>query len=203
MKILICGPMDISDELIEKYRSNYYIIAADSGYDRLIEFGIKPDLIIGDLDSVKSKEILCEKIEYDSEKDFSDLEAAVDYSLSNFSAEIDIIGVSGGRIDHFLSAIFLLRKSERIRILDENNICFYRKGDFVIERQEDCYFSVFPIIESKISIKGAKYNLDSEYMNLFSSRMTSNEFVDDDVIVESEGESIIVVTKKFPLKKGI
>ncbi len=197
MNVLICGSMPFSEEVIKKYKKNYYIIAVDGGYDHLIEEGITPDLLIGDFDSIDSKEILCKTIKYESEKDFSDLEAAIDYSVSNFSGNIDIIGVTGGRIDHFLSAIFLLRKSERLRIIDKNNTCFYRNGSFELKKQEECYFGIFPINKSIISIKGAKYNIESEEVSLFNSRLISNEFMEDVEIV-SDGESIVVITKKIP-----
>lgn len=90
------------------------IIAADSGYNNAKRLGVKPSLLLGDLDSIDrsgfSENELdeLEKIIVPSVKDDTDTQLAVDTALERGADEIVLIGGLGGRLDHTLSTVFLL-----------------------------------------------------------------------------------------------
>ena len=54
MDALIVGNRPLSKNIIELSR-NKLIVAADGGADRLLEYEILPDKVIGDLDSISDK----------------------------------------------------------------------------------------------------------------------------------------------------
>ncbi len=91
-----------------------FVIAADSGYMTARRFGVIPDLLVGDFDSLDLSEISAdeidkiEKIKVSPIKDDTDTQLAVDIAISKGISEIHIIGGLGGRADHTLSNIFLL-----------------------------------------------------------------------------------------------
>lgn len=91
-----------------------YVIAADSGIYSCKKYHKTPDLILGDMDSIKSKRHLsCYNkdsiIKYPKDKDFTDTELALQKATDiakknpNSNYRIYLIGGSGGRLDHLFS----------------------------------------------------------------------------------------------------
>ena len=85
------------------------VIAADGGYDHLIELGLRADIALGDFDSVTSHEIwddnICEKFTYPPEKDDTDMLLAIRLGLSKGYHSFAIYGGLGGRLDHTIANI--------------------------------------------------------------------------------------------------
>ena len=86
------------------------IICCDGAAQNLLNQGLTPDFIIGDMDSV-SEEI---KKQYSSillhlaEQETNDLTKAVHFCLENNRTEITILGTTGKREDHTLGNLSLL-----------------------------------------------------------------------------------------------
>lgn len=81
------------------------VVAVDGGYDSLREWGVTPDAIIGDMDSIRSD--IDESVTTVSiaEQNSTDLEKA----LRSIDAPLFLgIGFLGGRIDHTLAAMHAL-----------------------------------------------------------------------------------------------
>ena len=53
MKALIVGDRPILEDVSRLAEGNF-VIAADGGANRLLSLGIRPDLVIGDMDSISS-----------------------------------------------------------------------------------------------------------------------------------------------------
>lgn len=90
---------------------NAYIIACDSGYDRCTELEVKPDLLIGDMDSIKSplpKDIPIIKVP--REKDDTDTMLAVKTAFEKGYTSFILTGVTGScrRIAHSIAAFSAL-----------------------------------------------------------------------------------------------
>ncbi|HUX49783.1 MAG TPA: thiamine diphosphokinase [Spirochaetia bacterium] len=88
------------------------IVAADSGYDAAISFGISPDLVVGDMDSIGNRgdieRLPASKVRiFPTDKDFTDTELGIDALLNAGVDEVVIVGGGGGRLDHLLG-IFAL-----------------------------------------------------------------------------------------------
>ena len=84
-----------------------YIIAADSGMEFLYKYGKKPDMIVGDFDSVDPAVLEAYRkmdgIEWKvlrPEKDDTDTESAVQTAAELGAEEIHIVGGTGSRLDH-------------------------------------------------------------------------------------------------------
>jgi thiamine pyrophosphokinase len=90
-------------------------IAADGGAALLDRFGLRPDVLVGDLDSVDAPlvarlEAAGTRVErHPTDKVASDTELAVEAAIAAGSTEIVILGASGGdRLDHELANLLLL-----------------------------------------------------------------------------------------------
>ncbi|MBQ7712805.1 MAG: thiamine diphosphokinase [Clostridia bacterium] len=106
----------ILSQPFERYSPAPFVIAADAGYLRALEKGIHPDLLVGDLDSLGRAPEGVEVVTVPVEKDFSDGELGVrQAALCNLSA-LDIYGAIGGRPDHFLYNLHLLKLASDLGI---------------------------------------------------------------------------------------
>ncbi len=111
-----------------------YIICADGGANHLKDLGIKPDVIIGDLDSISPndleyyKSLNVEIIKYPTKKDETDTQLALQYAARLPIKEIILLGVIGDRIDHSIGNIYLMEnlvlKGFKVSIINENNIVY-------------------------------------------------------------------------------
>ena len=139
--VIICGG-DTGSYMTDYIDDGDFIICADSGYDSAKKYGIAPDIIIGDMDSVKSR-LDGENIRvYPTRKDFTDSELAVGYAKEHGFKTIVMFGMTGSRMDHTLANLYLLKQliGFNARIINRNNeICLAdaeitlngKKGDIV------------------------------------------------------------------------
>jgi thiamine pyrophosphokinase len=80
----------------------------------LLALGVRPDIVIGDLDSMplEAERRLAEQgtsfIRRPRAKDETDLELALLYAVDHYSGEIVVLGALGGRLDQTLANILLL-----------------------------------------------------------------------------------------------
>ena len=90
------------------------VIAADGGLERAQALGIEVDVVVGDLDSAtpggltRAKDDGVEVVAHPAEKDHTDLELALKRALEEQPDHIRVLGVSGGRPDHWLTNLALL-----------------------------------------------------------------------------------------------
>ena len=95
----------ISLNILKKAKS---IVCLDGAVNKLIEYGLEPTLIIGDLDSINPNY----KIKYQNiiieEKDQNqnDLRKALNWLEKNNYKSIKVLGATGKREDHFIGNIF-------------------------------------------------------------------------------------------------
>ena len=91
------------------------VIAADGGALALERWGIVPNLVVGDLDSLGPDraaalgKLGAKVIPYPAAKDESDLELALRYAVESGAEDILLLGAFGGqRLDHALANAMLL-----------------------------------------------------------------------------------------------
>lgn len=91
-------------------RSGRRIICCDGAAGALIEAGLEPVTIVGDMDSIDSNlaERYRERIFHIGSQDTNDLTKAFDYAINLQPEKIIILGASGKREDHTLGNISLL-----------------------------------------------------------------------------------------------
>ena len=95
------------------------IVAADGGTLALEQWGVVPNAIVGDLDSLGMQRALeygergVTVVPFSAEKDESDLELAIDYATEAKADELVLLGVLGGeRFDHELANALLIAADE-------------------------------------------------------------------------------------------
>ncbi len=178
-----------------------YIIAADGGYDAAERLGIGCDLFVGDMDSVK-KEVGCEAVLLNAEKDFTDTECAIEEAVSRGYERIDIYGATGTRLDHTLANIFMMKKYSDsgidIRIIDSHNKMRAIKGDNVFYGLSGKTVSFIPAdtCVSGVTLSGFKYPLNDRDIEIGTTLTVSNIALSDPVTVKiKKGTLIMILTK--------
>lgn len=78
-----------------------FIMAADAGFDHCLRLGVRPNLLMGDLDSINSKPKDIPTVAFDPAKNATDGEHALNYLVDTDFARIVLLGGLGpGRLDH-------------------------------------------------------------------------------------------------------
>lgn len=97
-----------------RFADSAKVIAADGGVNHCIRFGITPDVLIGDLDSVDNDTLVklqsagVEVIRHPVKKDETDLELAINYAIEQGAKKITLYGLLGGRWDMSFANVMLL-----------------------------------------------------------------------------------------------
>ena len=110
--IIANGEFPIHSIPLNKLNEAESILACDGAADYLLKKGYVPDIIIGDLDSIssKNKRKYLDIIVEIKDQSKNDLRKAIDYAIGNNINDIIIIGASGKREDHLIGNIFSLLK---------------------------------------------------------------------------------------------
>lgn len=105
---------DFPEDASLTLKDDDFLVAVDGGLRHLIQLGLTPQLLIGDLDSVSPKELdSCmdwgvEILRFPPEKDQTDLELAILDALQRGFTDIVITCAVGDRLDHTLGNLSLL-----------------------------------------------------------------------------------------------
>ncbi len=115
------------------------IICCDGATESLLQYGLEPHHIVGDLDST-SQEIqqryhYC--LHHDSDQEINDLTKAVHFCKTNQWKDITILGATGKREDHSIANISLLADYAK----DVNVQLITDYGVFVPMLQSSCFES--------------------------------------------------------------
>ena len=94
--------------LVERPAPGDYVIAADGGYRTCRKYGIVPDLLLGDFDSLETVPDFEKVIRVPVEKDDTDTFLAAKYAMGKGCRTFHIYGGTGGRLDHTLANLQLL-----------------------------------------------------------------------------------------------
>ena len=101
-------------------KSAEHIICCDGSAESLVNAGMEPEAIAGDLDSLSTdlKRRFSDRLFQDNDQDTNDLTKAVKWCLGKGYNEIVILGATGKREDHTIGNISLLAEySKEIKVM--------------------------------------------------------------------------------------
>jgi thiamine pyrophosphokinase len=108
--ILAAGDFPQAEAPLKALREADLRICCDSAAERLVAFGMEPDAIVGDMDSLSPalRERFADRITRIREQDDNDLTKAFRHALTQQPRRITILGATGRREDHTLGNVSLL-----------------------------------------------------------------------------------------------
>jgi len=184
------------------------VVAADGGAGWLHRHGVRPDLLVGDLDSIDPA--LVGLLEADGvtierhpvDKDASDAELAIERAVAAGADAIVMLGALGGpRLDHELANLLLLADPGfaacDLRIVRGGSVAraVHAGGRLSLDGAPGSLVSLLPIGGAAAGVRtvGLRYELGGEDLSLGRSRGLSNEVVQAPASVSLERGTLLVV----------
>jgi thiamine pyrophosphokinase len=209
-RILIYSGGALGAWALEDTQPGDVYVGADRGALFLVQHGIKPNIALGDFDSVdetelalirlNSKQLLsCDPVK----KDLSDTEMAFSWALDQNPQEIILYGALGTRFDHSLANIHLLNQALQNQtvctIVDSNNRI--RLINQSIRLQRTTHFShvsllPFTSLVTGITLQGFQYPLHEATLTIGQSLGISNRIVEPFGYIQISQGMLLVIESK-------
>lgn len=168
------------------------IIAVDKGCEILIKNKLNITFAIGDFDSIQPKifkKLQKEQVDFQSypkEKDQSDAELALAWTIEQGYASIRIIGFAGGRLDHYQAIIQMLFRFQHQGVelvTPTQSIQYLSKGAYPLHQAKfEKYFSLFTLSKANVSIQNCLYPLIKKELSVKDTLTLSNEWVNHQTV---------------------
>ena len=179
----IFGALD-TDVAGFKPQENDLIIAADGGYSTLKKLNIKPDLVVGDFDSLGAVPENENVIKHPVKKDDTDTLLAVKIGLEKGYKTFVIYGAIGGRLDHTVATIqtatFVAENGGIAYIYDGNyTVTAIKNSSIKFKNTPKGYVSVFTLsgVAKGVTITGLLYETNDVELTPSFPIGVSNEFI--------------------------
>jgi len=180
------------------------VLSVDGGIENTVKLALKPDIVIGDMDSIDRKRYRKELssaqvISVHPEKDESDTQLAAQYALDMGIKDITFAGVCGGRLDHTFANIMLLASPDMekadVRIVTEDSQAFVMDRSGTVKGKPGRLISIFSITPhtSFVRTTGLKYELKDERLEQSPARGLSNVFTSEEAALEFTGGKVLII----------
>ncbi|MCA2013897.1 thiamine diphosphokinase [Cereibacter sphaeroides] len=171
-----------------------HLVAADGGADAALALGHRPDLAVGDFDSISdaARALLGpERLHHDPDQmttDFDKVLAAVDAPL------ILGVGFSGARLDHTLAAMSTLAQNPHRRIVLDTgeDLCLLCPPRLSLDLAPGSRVSLYPLARVRCGSSGLQWPTDALVLDPLGQIGTSNAATGP-VTLTPEGPSLLLL----------
>ncbi|MFD0701861.1 thiamine diphosphokinase [Myroides pelagicus] len=167
------------------------VVVLDSAIERVIELGIKVDVLIGDFDRNFDADKYREKqypieIVHLADQNSTDLEKAFDYLIDRGIPAANVIWATGKRADHTITNITNIckyREQLKITIYDDYSRIYPLPKLFKKWYEKDTILSLIPVGEvTNIVSTNLLYPLNNETLSLGTRTGSSNTVLNDGLV---------------------
>ncbi|ARP50284.1 MULTISPECIES: thiamine diphosphokinase [Caproicibacterium] len=184
----------------EYHVEDSFVICADGGLDTALAAKIKPNLLIGDFDSIKAQPPAgVETVRLMREKDDTDTLSAVKEGLHRGYKDFILFGALGGRFDHSYANAAVLQYISNlgghgVMVSDNEKLFFMPGGRLHLRGMKGSTASVYPFgaPNATVSYTGMKYPLTESVMTSDNPIGTSNIIESDDATITVLGGNVII-----------
>lgn len=205
-RVVIFSGGDLYPQYIDEIRPTDYVIGADKGALFLIRHGIKPDLAVGDFDSISPQELEHVRAECGNivecdpvDKDLTDTELAIEMAAREEPGFILLMGGTGTRMDHTLANVQMLNRALQHQIqcaiMDRNNYITLTGSKLEVIDRGYKYVSLLPLTPevTGITLEGFRYPLDNATLKLGESLGISNVLLGERGQISIAGGLLLVI----------
>jgi thiamine pyrophosphokinase len=185
-----------------------HVIAADGGARHALALGLRPHVVVGDLDSLEPE--LVEQLvaggtqieRHPAGKNATDLELAIERAIRDGAQEIVLVGALGGRLDQTLANVLILAQREwpaAISLVEEDQVATLLRGGetLTLTAAVGATVSLLPLSAqvTGITYQGLLYPLTDATLTLGSTRGISNVVAEQPATVQiASGLALVVQT---------
>lgn len=183
-----------------------YLVAADGGTRHALALGVRPHVIVGDLDSLDWETALRLEAQgtqierHPTGKDATDLELAIERAIRDGASEIVVMGALGGRLDQTLANVLILAQRDwpaRISLVEGDQVATLIRGGEMLHLSgaPGTTVSLLPITPqvTGITYRGLAYPLTDATLWLGSTRGVSNEVSEQPATIRIAGGLALVI----------
>jgi len=203
--VVFTGGDPVDERVRPQIPNRARVVAADSGLHHAQALGVPVDVVVGDFDSVDAA-VLARAVaagaaveRHPAEKDFTDLELALQVARRDGARDVVVVGGGGGRFDHFLANALVLASDDfaamRVcAIVGDARITVVRHHA-ELHGEPGGLLTLLPLagVARGVRTKGLRYPLRGEDLTPGSTRGVSNEFVEPTAVVALDGGVLLAV----------
>lgn len=197
----VVGAMSLTPGLRPYPVQGDYVIAADRGFDSLMAYGVKPDLAVGDFDSLGHRPDHPNVIQLPAEKDDTDMVYALRKGLDLGYRRYILLGGVGGRLEHTLGNLQLLdwlagQDCQGFLVGEKTAATCIRDGKHItFPASMSGYLSVLCSSGTAegVDLIGLKYPLDKYTLTSRFPLGLSNQFLGQEATVSVETGSLLLL----------
>ena len=173
------------------------VMVLDGAIHRVLELGIKLDIVLGDFDKIKNwDELLANQqpveVVHTPDQNKTDLEKGLDFLIAKGHKAVNILWATGKRADHHINNLSTLAKYKdqiTIVMLDDHSRIFNLPNQFTKWYPANQNISLIPLGSVfGLTTKGLTYNLQNEDLHL-GIRTSSSNKTEADGLIEIKFES--------------
>ncbi len=190
--LIIANGASCSPELLGQLLEwSPYIIVLDSAIDRVLNLGIKVDVLLGDFDRAFAPEKYLEQqfpleIIHTPDQDKTDLEKAFEFLIQKKFSAVNVIWATGKRADHTITNMTSLvkyQKELKIVLLDDYSKIFQLPKSYQKWYPKDANISLIPIgVVENINSENLNYQLCNDTLTLGYRTGSSNSVKNDGLV---------------------
>ncbi len=209
--VIIAGGDPIDAMVLARLPAECFVVAADSGLDEAIRLGLRPQVVIGDMDSVSEISLQgahdngAEVVTHPTDKDATDLELALEHVYRRGHRHAILCGGYGGRISHFLGNALVITAARfaAMRIewhVGTTSLAVVRPDlPLIIEGSPGDLVSLLAPGGSAdgVATSGLRWPLAYETLPAGSTRGISNEMLDDRAAISLQAGVLLALHERI------
>ena len=167
------------------------VMVLDGAIHRVLELGIKLDIVLGDFDQAENwDELLANQqpveVVHTPDQNKTDLEKGLDFLIAKGHKAVNILWATGKRADHHINNLSTIAKYKdqiTIVMLDDHSRIFNLPNQFTKWYAANQNISLIPLGSVfGLTTKGLSYNLHNEDLHLGQRTSSSNKTEADGLI---------------------
>jgi len=196
-----------SPELLRELAKDALVVCADGAIRHALDAGIEAHAVVGDLDSIGETRhiLLTTLVVEDRDPNSTDLQKAVDWAIKMGRTEITIVAGGGGREDHHLANLSLLRLYRgraKIVISDDLFDISLVEGTATVEGEPGSVVSLVAVgLCEGVTTSGLRWDL-TDFDLEFSPLGVHNEIRESPATISVRSGDLLLFRGRFIEKHG-
>jgi thiamine pyrophosphokinase len=171
---------------------NLPIIALDGAANTLMDMGIEPDIVIGDLDSIKLEHMAVLKTLHKPDQNASDFQKGLEYLKEHNLLPTIILGVNGGYLDHILHNVNIFLDTESVCYAPPL-VCYGLKGAGRFTFPVHTKISLIGVPNALVTTQGLKWELNDFVLEFPGVNSTFNRTASEEVFIQVHRGNLLVM----------